>query len=219
MKTANMAIMSVAVLGFGLLGITSVSFSDVSETNSLSPTETGSILGHVTAIHKDPNGSIMSYSQSDNLVVTEGFENLSYVTFGALNVTSPIDDNMVFNVIALRDVDAGDPAAGDGYVSGDYSAVSGLAPAEVDGNTNGVTTNCPGGDAQLGTDGSGTMYLSCTFIAGGTDTIYGASILNNGSASHVFAAKNFTGPGASGITLNQDDQLTILWDLALANGP
>ena len=79
-----MAIMSVAILGIGLLGITSVSFNDVSQASSLSQSNTGAILGHVTAIHSDADGNILKYSQGDNIVVDEGIKQMGYLTFGSL---------------------------------------------------------------------------------------------------------------------------------------
>ena len=211
MKTSNMAIMSVAILGIGLLGITSVSFNDVSQASSLSQSNTGAILGHVTAIHSDADGNILKYSQGDNIVVDEGIKQMGYLTFGSLNSTTPVAPTEAFNTIALYDTDMGTPVAGTTYAAKNGALVTSTGLGAVEINVNTGT-----GGKYNGVDSTGKFILGNTFTAGSgvsNEVVFGAAILNNGTASDFFSVQNFT----SSITLNENDQLTVLWDLTLSD--
>jgi hypothetical protein len=211
MKTSNMAIMSVAILGIGLLGITSVSFNDVSQASSLSSGQSGAILGHVTAIHTDADGNILTYSQGDNIVVNEGIKQMGFLTFGSANASTPVASTERFNIIGLYGVDMGTPSGTTTYAakSSALTSATDLTP---------VVINAQNGTDYNGVDGAGNFILGTTFTAGtgvSNEVVWGAAIINDGTSSDFFSVQNFT----TDITLNENDQLTVLWDLSLADVP
>jgi hypothetical protein len=212
MKTTNLAIMSVAILGIGLFGISSVSFNDVSEASLTSSSESTGMLGHVTAIHKDTDGNILSYSQTDNVVLTEGKEEAAGLLFGSANTTNTIELNERFNTIGLYNVTFGDPQAGDTFgtewTNSEITAVGLRASAITQDNAAG-NPDCA--SSEYGNIAN-VMYVGCTFTATTDSNVtYGAVLTNNGTSDTLFAARNFT----SAITLNTDDQLTVLWDITI----
>jgi hypothetical protein len=214
MKTANMAIMSVAILGIGLFGISSASFNDVSEMNSMSG-ESTSMMGHVTAVHKGPDGNIIKYMQSDNAIATEGLASTTVLLFGAKNGTGTLDFGEAFTVIGLFDAD-GDTGgvidAATTYSSVNTTPLGGtLAETEITRNDGTTLGNCA--DQKLGNTGA-KAWLQCTFTADSTQKVYGAYVANNGTTDRIIAALNFT--DSAGIILNDSDQLTVTWDITVS---
>ena len=215
MKQINLAVMSVAIIGAGLLGVTSTSLFDVTESNVQTYGETTGLLGHVTAVQTDQSGNIISYSQSDNLVVDDGEDCLAFLTFGSLNKTSTCAADQGFNEIALYANTENPDDADDvfGSATADFYSVSGLAPCNLEAVNDGSTT---GGyeDRYNGITSTGDVFLQCTFTAlADSLQVQGAMINNNATSSAMFAAKNFTGD--AGLTLNTNDKLTITWAITL----
>lgn len=213
MKTTSLAFMSVAILGVGLFGITSASFSDVSEVSSLSSGESAGILGHVTVTHANADGEIISYSQGDNVVVDQGEQGIAHIMFGSKNATDGLASDEAFNRIGLFDASLGAPSTSTTFANvdaADYASGT-LQATEITRNDEGTTGNCA--DQVLGNTNAALTYLQCTFTSDQTTTVYGAFISNNGTADTLFAAQNFT--SSTGITLNDQDQLTVKWDISL----
>ena len=215
MKQVNLAVMFVAVIGAGLIGVSSGSMMNVSDTtDSTTYGERTGMLGHVTAVQKDANGNIISYSQSDNTVVTQGKDCLAFLTFGSINKTSSCGGTDGFNQIYLyantQDPDdAGDTYSGTTFISGNGLTDCDLSTAN-DGSTSGTYE-----DRYNGITSDGKAFLKCTFTASADSLqVQGAAIANNGTTNTMFAAQNFT--GNSGLTLNTNDKLTVTWDITFS---
>jgi hypothetical protein len=213
MKTTSLAIMSVAILGIGLFGISSASFNDVSEASSLSSGESTGVLGHVTAVHKNADGEVLLYSQSDNVVVNQGEQGITRLLFGSQNSTDGLAANEAFNEIGLFNQLLGAPSTSTTFANVDANTFTGaLARTEITRNDEGTTGNCA--DQVLGNTIAGKTYLQCTFTSDQSALVYGAYITNNGTSDTLFAAQNFTST-STGIQLNNADQLTVTWDITL----
>ena len=71
MKTQTMALFAILTVGIGLTGFSSATMFP--ESDDLSGYgESSSISGHMTVIHKDAQGSILGYQQTDNIITNEG---------------------------------------------------------------------------------------------------------------------------------------------------
>lgn len=210
MKQINLAIMSVAIIGAGIFGITSTSLLDASESNISTYSERTGMLGHITAVHKNADGDIIAYVQTDNVVQDEGKDCLAFLTFGAINKTSTCAANQAFNEIGLYDTTQNPDDSDDTFAGVTKLTGNGLDPCNVVLNNGGTDSGYE--DQYLGITSDGKAFIQCTFTATSDSLeVQGAVLNNNGTSSAQFAGRNFT----STLTLNTNDKLTVAWDITL----
>lgn len=210
MKQANLAFMSIAILGAGLLGISSTSLIDADNNDLNQYGERTVMLGHVTAVHTDASGNIIAYSQSDNAITAQGESCLAFLTFATENGTAHgCATNETFNEISLFDSTQNLDDADDTY--GTYLSSNGLAPCEITNNGGVTASGCE--DLYKGIDSTGSVFLQATFTStADSQEVEGAAVTNNGTSDTQFAGRNFS----STLTLNTNDKLTVTWDIDLA---
>ncbi len=208
MKTQTLGLLAILSLGIGLSGFSSVSM--LQESTDLGTYGEGTaISGHVTVIHKDPQGTILSYQQYDNVIVNEGLNCVTEVIFASANVTcaatSQVDQ---FDVIGLL-----------GTVPApqiEHTAASGI-PRLTGTGLDVITATTIGIDVPASgtgtTQSSSTTGIQHTFTKTGAGGVtVGGAVLQNGAGDAVFAAKAFTG---GDLTLNESDTLEITWSIVL----
>jgi len=207
MKQSKLALSAVMIVAVGLFGANFVSGSDMTSESKMDAFVASSpVYGHVTVIHSDPSGTILSYQQTDNVVTIEGKDCAIERLFGSsaagdCNATSTTD---LFNLVGLATgLEAptvnSNATQANGFVARDY-ADSGLTPNTADS----VTTT--GATSSVGAK----MDILETFTASDDTNPVDMAILYNAGADAVFAAKDF-----ASVTLNTSDTLAVTWSITL----
>ena len=165
------------------------------------------IFGHITLTATNPDGKIISYIQTDNLIVNRGENCVAETMF---NVTTMGDNACIgkgvttdrFTFIAI----------GNGTVSIDVNDTK-LAE-EVDRTQD----EDPDVDSSVGTgdpgDSSAIVTLTAQFTAGEAVTIEESGIFDAAGedAGNMLARKTF-----NPISLAQDDKLTVEWEITIGS--
>jgi len=207
MKQSKLALSAVMVVAVGLFGANFVSGSDMTSESKMDALVASSpAYGHVTIIHSDPSGNILSYQQTDNIVTIEGKDCAIERLFGVSGAAdcNATATNDLFNLIGLAtglEAPTINSNATDtfGFVARDYSD-SGLIPATADSvTTTGATTSV-----------GAKMDILRTFTASDDANPVDMAILYNADATAVFAAKDF-----ALVTLNTSDTLAVTWSITL----
>ena len=207
MKQTKLALSAVMVVAIGLIGTNFVTGSEMTEQEKFDAmSDSGSVYGHVTLIHSDPDGNILSYIQTDNLVANDGKDCMAELIFGGTAGAACDGTASLFNTIVLFNGQTF-PATmnATGLLTVDIIA-AGLAI------TDGVATPTEN-TAASGTgyvDGAGSQSdIAKTFTAGATQTVDGAALFNDNDNS-VLAGQTFTS-----VTLNNLDTLAVTWTITL----
>ena len=215
MKQSKLALTAVMVVAIGLTGANFVGGS-LESTEDISVAKYGTvegspIYGHVTIVHSDPEGNILSYIQTDNAVTNQGkdcaVEHIFSAAGGLANnncVAAGANDN--FDVIGLTNGQSFPFDANATSLNGVELTLNGLAA---------VAGTVSGNAAALGTDytasTSGAIVdIANTFTATADAQGVDGAILYNAAKDSVFAAKEFTA-----VTLNDQDTLAVTWTITL----
>ncbi len=165
------------------------------------------IFGHITLTATDPDGKIISYIQTDNLIVNRGENCVAETMF---NVTTDGNNACIGEGITAEAFTF--IAIGNGTVSVDVNDTK-LAE-EVDRTqdedpdvVSSVGTGDPG-------DSSALVTLTAVFIAGEAVTIEESGIFDAAGedAGNMLARKTF-----DPISLAQDDKLTVEWEITIGS--
>ncbi len=207
MKQTKLALSAVMIVAVGLIGTHFVTGSEMTELETSGANlDSGSVYGHVTVVHSDPSGNILSYAQTDNLVANDGKDCMAELIFGSTAGAACDGTASVFNTIALFNGQTF-PATmnATGLLAVDIAAV-GLAI------TDGVATPTenPAASGAGYVDGAGSQSdIDKTFTATTTQTVDGAALFNDNDNS-VLAGQTFTS-----VTLNNLDTLQVTWTITL----
>ena len=206
MKQTKLALSAVMIVAIGLTGANFVTGSEMTEQEKITAYgESSPIYGHVTVIHSDPDGNILNYIQTDNVVTAEGKNCMAEQVFGLAAATCTITATP-FNSIGLFD--------GDSFLNTDTAAskvATLLTSASFAGlgiTAGGVTETTPaaGGTNQV-------TAIDNTFNAGtgvSSKTVDGAGLYNSGGDA-LFAGQAF----GSAVVLNDGDSLQVTWSITL----
>ena len=208
MKQTKLALSAVMIVAVGLIGTNFVTGSEMTELETFGGNlDSGSVYGHVTVVHSDPSGNILSYAQTDNLVANAGKNCMAALVFGGSAGSSCVGTGTSeFTTIALFNGQTF-PATMNAttLLLNDIAAV-GLAI------TDGVavpTQNTAASGAGY-VDGAGSQSdIDKTFTATTTQTVDGA-VLFNAATDDVLAGQTFTS-----VTLNNLDTLQVTWTITL----
>ena len=210
MKQTKLALSAVMIVAIGLTGANFVTGSGLTDQEKLGAYQDFTVYGHVTVIHSDPDGNILSYAQTDNLVANDGKDCMAALIFGGTagggDCTAATDTT--FNTIALFNGQSFPTTMNaTGLLTVDLTAV-GLAIADGD-----LLTPAQG-VAASGTgyvDGAGgTTTIANTFTATTTQAVDGAALFNGTPFDAVLAGQTFTS-----VTLNNLDTLAVTWTITL----
>ncbi len=207
MKTQTLGLLAILSLGIGLTSFSSVSMLE--ESTDLGTFGEGTaISGQVTVIHKDPQGTILSYQQYDNVIVNEGLNCMTETLFASTNATCAMASATdQFDFIGLL---GSAPA-----VQIEHNAASGIP--RITGDGLGIVQALTRGLDDIAT-GTGTTQTTSTtamevlFTSTADGVVVGGATLQTGADDAVFAAKAFSG---GDLTLNTDDTLLINWKITL----
>ena len=209
MKQSKLALSAVMIVAIGLTGANFVTGSGLTDQEKLGAySDSSNVYGHVTVIHSDPDGNILSYAQTDNLVANLGKDCMAELIFGGTAGATCEGTASVFNTIALFDGQSFPTemnATGANNLLGVDVTASGLtiiASTDVTENTAATGANY--------VDGTGSLSdIAHTFTAGATQTVDGAALFND-LEDAVLAGQTF-----SSVTLNNLDTLAVTWTITL----
>ena len=225
MKQTNLALSAVMIVAVGLIGTNFITGLEMIEQEKFAIASSNPIYGHITLVHSDPDGNILSYIQTDNLVAANGKNCMAELIFGELG-SSCTATRQNFTTIALyngetfpitMNVTAG--GSNDLLTTSTLITDAGLTIRNggqgvvVSEKTAAVTTgSAPFAGAKID--------IAKTFTAGAgvtAVTINGAALLNNGTGvgggelpTAVLAGQVF-----DPVTLNDSDTLLITWTITL----
>ena len=227
MKQEKLALSAVMIVAVGLIGTNFITYSAMTEQEEFGAlSSSNNIYGHITIVHSDPDGNILSYIQTDNVVGLIGKSCLSELVFGGhattcdTEVTGNLNTN--FTTIALFDGETfrdSINATGLNNLLGAGTLVN-VAGLTIRNGGQGVTVTESSVPVSGGI-GSKTD-IAKTFTAGvnvAGQVVDGAALFNNGtgvgggeSPTAVLAAQVFT---QGSVTLNESDTLLITWTIEL----
>ena len=214
MKQTKLALSAVMIVAVGLIGTNFATGSEMigqEKFDVLSNSNT--VYGHLIIVHSDPDGNILSYIQTDNVVSSNGLDCMALLVFGTISGTSceSTDKDTVFDTIGLFE---------DESFTNSLNASS-LQPAALTedglqiGNGTSLTVSknadaVPNGD-KITMDSGSKTDISLIFTAGSltSQVVNGAALFNNDEDA-VLAGQSF-----NPVTLETDDTLTITWTIEL----
>jgi len=209
MKQTKLALSAVMIVAVGLIGTNFVTGSEMTELETFGANlASGTVYGHVTVVHSDPDGNILSYIQTDNLVANNGKDCMAEMIFGNTDTGCDATTNNFFNTVALFNGQTF-PATQNatGLLGVDVTA-SGLTI--TDGGTSVTVSENTAASGAGYVDGAGSQTdIAKTFTAGATQTVDGAALFND-SEDAVLAGQTF-----SSVTLNNLDTLAVTWTITL----
>ena len=213
MKQTKLALSAVMIVAVGLIGTNFVTGSEMIEQETFgSNLDSGSVYGHVTVVHSDPDGNILSYAQTDNLVANQGKNCMAQLVFGGTAGSASCEstaDNTNFNTIALFNGELF-PADMNATLANNLLLrdVTAAGLAITDGVATPTQNTAASGSAY--TDGAGHQTdIFKQFTAGTTQTVDGAALFNSATDA-VLAGQTFTST-----ILNNLDTLDVTWTITL----
>jgi len=215
-NTTNIGIFAAIVFAVGMAGITISGDANELQSNTYSSsTEGAGILGHIEIVHTNSEGKILSYQQTDNMIVTQGRNCTAMLLFGTNTGCDAATAGVLgkYTVIGL----------GNGTALAKNTALTDLS-GEI------LASGGNGGDGLSRTTGtldpitaattnatSATQRIFAVFSYNGSlanNAINQAGLFNSTSPStdSTFALKNFP----SAVSMNNGDQLTVNWDITIS---
>ncbi len=182
------------------------------------------MLGHITFTHRDADGNMKSYIQTDNVIVNVGENCVAETLF---NVTTIDGTHACDNAgTALYNTGNGISTTGFSFVAvGDAagSPVPTVAEAETDialdsENATGTKmirrTGSPTVTSEsIGTGSSAVVTLTAVFESeGGTSTVDESGVFDQITTGNMLARQTFTE-----IVLSDGDQLTVEWEITIGS--
>ena len=220
MEQRKLALSAVMIVAVGLIGtnfVTGLDMTGQEKFDALS--SSNQIFGHITIVHSDPDGNVLTYIQTDNIVAAIGKDCMAELVFGEHGTTNCAASNTEFTTIALYDgfsFPITMNTTGTPNVLDDVITAAGLTIR--DGGQSVAVTEDAAAETTATPDGAKTD-IAKTFTAGVgvTQTVDGATLLNNGTGGPdsgppdaVLAGQNFVS-----VTLNESDTLLITWTIEL----
>ena len=191
---------NVAILALTVVAISSGGAFAMIQDNEVPQTTSDDVkvLGHVEVVARNADGEIKAYRQTDNIIVTRGFECAAKDLFGA-------------------------PQTNCGSIGiFDKIGVGTDATAAVVGNTNvGTQASNKRIDASVADSGSSGAIIDATWLANtlkngtGTTAVVESGLFDavgNGTGN-MFARQTFTA-----INVGESDTLTVTWTVTFAQG-
>ncbi len=202
------AVLAVAV---GMVGINGAS-GDIFGLNSnpdVSTSEGQAYIGHIVVKHFDPEGNLISYQQTDNLVNDPGKNCAANLLFGTgfASCTSPA----VFENIALSTNSGAGFNEADTTLLNECDTVTDQCGSGLEIRKAGIVTQ----DQLAATPAGAIVQIQATFTQGsaGPTTINSAGLFDalTTETGNMFAERNFS----TGVSLSQNDSIQVTWLITL----
>ena len=220
------------IVAVGLIGtnfVTGLEMAGQEKFDALS--SSSNIYGHITIVHSDPDGNILAYIQTDNLVAANGKNCMAELIFGEISGGSCTASRQNFTTIALYNgetfpitmnaTDQGGTGSENLLETSTLVSVAGLT-IRNGGQGVGVSENTPAVTTGGAPFGGVKIDITKTFTAGANvanQVVDGAALFNNGTGvgggedpTAVLAGQVFQ---QGSVTLNELDTLLITWTITL----
>jgi len=172
------------------------------------------IRGHVEVIAAHPDGTVFSYQQGENLIVTHGENCVLKMMFGAAG------GDTIGTVVCIGEINAGWHFIGLGetgsastpFVDGDTDLRDPADSAGLSAVKVGTVTFTNSTDTSFG-----SVLISANFVNTGASEVVNEAGLFNGTAvatNGMLAGNNFVN-----VTLNTNDDITINWTVEVGDAP
>jgi len=201
MKQTKLALSAVMIVAVGLIGANFVTGSEMTEQDKITVYgESSPIFGHITVVHSDSDGNVLSYQQTDNIVTAQGKNCMAEQVFGLAGATCDAVGNTVFNTIGLF-------GASETFANTDVETTHTLLTASgltiTIADSVGENTAASGATNQI-TD------ITELFTSGATQTVTGAGLFNDAEDA-LFAGRAF----GSSVSMISGDTLSVTWSITL----
>jgi len=214
MEQTKLALSAVMIVAVGLIGTNFVTYSELTGQEKFDAIlDSNTIYGHITVVHSDPDGNVLSYIQTDNLIAKNGKDCIAELVFGDLLTECTASSNKEYNKIALFEdesfpitmnatgLDGGVIGAGNGLLDVDLTA-NGLEFTQGTVSVNANATNTVGSKTDIT-----KIFTAGSGVSG--QVVNGAALFND-SEDAVLAGQTFTA-----VSLNTADTLTITWTITV----
>ena len=216
------------IVAVGLTGTTFVTGLDMTgQEKSDVLSNSNVVYGHLTIVHSDPDGNILSYIQTDNEVAALGVDCMAALVFGGTagsncegNRTAPFQTIALFNGETFPNTMNATTAGGSGNLLGVDLTNDGL---EIENGTATPTQNSfavpTSGGFNL--DFGSKTDIEVTFTAGSigaaTQDVNGAALFNTGrnGTGLITSDAVLAGQVFNSVTLATDDTLKITWTIEI----
>ncbi len=214
MEQTKLALSAVMIVAVGLIGTNFVTYSAMTGQEKFDAIlDSNTIYGHLTVIHSDPDGNVLSYIQTDNLIAKNGKDCIAELVFGTTLTACTMFPNKVFDKIALfKDESFPITMNATGLDGGVIGAGNGLLDVDLTNNGLKITTGTVSVNANATNTVGSKTDITKTFTAGSGvsgQVVNGAALFSNNEEA-VLAGQTFTA-----VSLNTDDTLTITWTITV----
>jgi len=213
---AMFGILFAAAMTLGMVSVSGFSQSLFVASTDMKAVNHMGMMGHITLTATDQDGNILSYIQTDNLIVNVG-ENCTAESL--FNVTT----NNEFKC------DGAGTQSGNGVADGGFTFIAigtnntavaatdqalGNSTSEVSRIKANNTSVIDSTGTQAGGNSKAVVTLTGTFVSGGSPTIVESGIFDKAMAAeeNMLARQTFTG-----IPLTPGDKLTVEWEITIGS--
>ncbi len=212
-SVAMYGIIFAATMALGMVSVSGFSQSLFVASTDMKAENHMGMMGHITFTATDQDGNILSYIQTDNVIVNIGencvAESIFDVTTGGTDLCDGAGTHTSGNGVAdggFRFIAIGNGSAGVGTEAEDDRALN-IERFRITANTTAVTNS-------TGTSAASKAVVTLTgiFNANATTTINESGIFDKAMAAdeNMLARQTFTG-----IPLTAGDKLTVEWEITI----
>ena len=213
---AMFGILFAAAMALGMISISGFSQSLFVASTDMKAVNHMGMMGHITLTATDQDGNILSYIQTDNLIV---------------NVGENCTAESLFNVTTNNEFKCDGPGtqSGNGVADGGFTFIAigtnntavaatdqalGNSTSEVSRIKANSTSVIDSTGTQAGGNSKAVVTLTGTFVSGGSPTIVESGIFDKAMAAeeNMLARQTFTG-----IPLTPGDKLTVEWEITIGS--
>ncbi len=202
---------SILAVAVGMVGINGASgdIFGLSNNPDVSTNEVQGYKGHIVVKHFDPEGNLISYQQTDNLVNDPGKNCAANLLFGVGfgSCTAPA----VFENIALSTNSGAGFNEADTTLANECDTITDTCGAGLEARQAGVVQQ----DQLAATPAGAIAQIQTTFTMGsaGPTTINSAGLFDalTTETGNMFAERNFS----TGVSLSLNDSIQVTWLITL----
>ena len=225
MKQTKLALSAVMIVAVGLIGTNFVTGSEmIGQEKFDALSNSNAVYGHLTIVHSDPDGNILSYIQTDNEVAAIGLDCMAALVFGGTaGDNCEGNKTATFSTIGLFK-DESFPNTMNATVVGGQDLFDTILTTNGLEIENGTATPTTDSDANptsggIGINPGSKTDIEVTFTVGSKvsgQVVNGAALFNTPlPVQSPFSNAVLAGQTFADVTLDSEDTLTITWTIEI----